>query len=216
MAIVATDLEGTLTTGATWRGFGNYLKQYRSALAYNLFLAVRLPMPVLVWTGLLDQQRAKSAWITDQLKLFTDATADDAVHMAEWVVEHEMWPHRRPDVLAEIAAHRERGLRVILATGTYQPIAEAFAARIGAEALGTPLKFVDGRLVGTDAPVSVKGEKADNLRERIGDEEILAAYGDTASDIPMLEMAEQPTAVYPDRRLRAAAQAHNWRIIDQS
>lgn len=214
MAFVATDLEGTLTTGATWRGFGNYLKQYRSALAYNLFLAVRLPMPVLVATGLLDQQRAKSAWIADQLKLFTEATVDDVRHMAEWVVEHEMWPRRRPEVLSEVAAHQANGHHIILATGTYQPIAEAFAARIGAEALGTPLKFVDGKLVGIDAPVSVKGEKADNLRERIGDGPVIAAYGDTASDIPMLSMAEQPTAVHPDRRLRAAAEARGWRIID--
>jgi phosphoserine phosphatase len=195
MAFVASDLEGTLTTGATWRGFGNYLKQYRSALAYNLFLAVRLPMPVLVGTGLLDQQRAKSAWIADQLKLFTDATVDEVNHMAEWVVEHEMWPRRRPAVLEEIEQHRVNGHHVILATGTYQPIAEAFAARIG-------------------AAVSVKSEKADNLRDRIGNETILAAYGDTASDLPMLEMAEQPTAVHPDKRLRAAAGARSWRIID--
>ena len=214
MAYVATDLEGTLTTGATWRGFGNYLKQYRSAPAYYLFLALRLPMPVLVKTGLLDQQRAKSAWIADQLKLFTDASPDEVAHMAEWVVEHEMWPRRRPEVLEEIAQHRAEGLHVILASGTYQPIAEVFAARIGAEALGTPLKYVDGKLAGIDAPVSVKGEKADNLRDRVGDEPIVAAYGDTASDIPMLEMAEQPTAVHPDRRLRAAAAARGWRIID--
>jgi HAD superfamily phosphoserine phosphatase-like hydrolase len=214
MAFIATDLEGTLTTGATWRGFGNYLKQYRSALAYNLFLALRLPMPVLVSTGLLDQQRAKSAWIADQLKLFTDATVEDVHHMAEWVVEHEMWPRRRPAVLEEIEQHRVNGRRVILVTGTYQPIAEVFAARIGVEALGTPLKFVDGRLAGIDAAVSVKSTKADNLRAQIGDEPVLAAYGDTVSDIPMLEMAEHPTAVHPDKRLRAAADARGWRIID--
>lgn len=213
MAIVATDLEGTLTTGATWRGFGRYLAQYRSAVRYYLFLAVRLPMPLLVRTGLLDQQQAKSAWITDQLKLFEGATPDEVAHMAEWVVEHEMWPQRRADVLAEIEGHRAQGQRIILASGTYQPIAEAFAARIGAEALATPLAFVGGRLAGTASPVSVKGEKADNLRAAIGGDGLLAAYGDTASDIPMLEMAGQPTAVYPDNRLRAAAEARGWRII---
>ena len=57
---------------------------------------------------------------------------------------------------------------------------------------------------------------ADNIRIGVaspftGD---LAAYGDTASDISMLGMSQQPVAVCPDDELRKVAVARGWKIIE--
>ena len=40
--------------------------------------------------------------------------------------------------------YRAAGYRLVLASGTYQPVLDAFARRIGAVGLGTPLEVRDG------------------------------------------------------------------------
>ncbi len=212
---VASDLEGTLTTGATWRGFGNYLKQYRSALRYNLFLLLRLGGIPLAKSGVIDEQNYKNRWIVDLLGLFKGATPDEVAHMAQWVVEHEMWPRRRQDVIDDLLRHRDQGRRILIATGTYQPLAEAFARRLGVEAFGTPVEYVDGRLTGrVVGEVRVRQGKLDQIRAALNGDQLVAAYGDTASDIPMLEASECPIAAYPNAQLRRVALERGWRILE--
>jgi HAD superfamily phosphoserine phosphatase-like hydrolase len=211
--IVVSDLEGTLTDGATWRGTGNYLKQHRSALAYSLFFISRAPVIPLARLNLIDQQHAKNRWLEDLLRLFTHATPDEVEHMGEWVVEHEMWPKRRRDVLDELEAHRRAGARIIVASGTYQPVAEAFARRIGAEVLASPLEVADGR-VRVVGGLSVQETKARRVRAYLDGAAVDHAYGDTASDVPLLELAAHPVAVCPDAGLRRVAEARGWRILE--
>lgn len=214
---VASDLEGTLTTGATWRGFGRYLKLHRSALAYRWFLLTHLPGVPLVKAGLIDEQNYKNRWLADLLRLYAGATKAEVEHMAEWVVEHEMWPARRQPVLDELERYRREGQRVIVASGTYQPIAEAFARRIGAEALGTALEFADGRLTGRlIGPSRVRQDKADQVLAALNGDRLAAAFGDTDSDVPLLEASECAVAVAPERKLRRIAETRGWRIIEAS
>ena len=39
------------------------------------------------------------------------------------------------------------------------------------------------------------------------------AYGDTAQDIPLLEHADHPVAVYPDEALKTTALERGWEIF---
>lgn len=91
---------------------------------------------------------------------------------------------------------------------------EAFARRIGAEAVGTPLEFSGGRATGRLAgAVNTGNTKAKRLSERLGAGELLAAYGDTLADLPMLALAETPVAVRPDTRLKEEALGRGWRVL---
>jgi len=216
MALVS-DLEGTLTEGATWRACGEYVKAKRGKFAYSLFFFLHVPGIPLVRVGLLDEQDFKTKWLVDLLTYLRGLNAEEVTAMAEWVVETEMWPKRRSDVLAELEAHQRAGQRVIIASGTFQPIAEAFARRIGVtEVIASPLEVdSNGRLTGKFVgALSVRGEKIANLKRALNGDPISAAYGDTASDIPMLEQAEQAVAVYPDPVLRKKAQKCGWRILE--
>ena len=62
-------------------------------------------------------------------------------------------------------------------------------------------------------PIAHGQDKADKIRKSLGVERIDVAYGDTSADIPMLEMAEHPVAVYPDDRLKAVALERGWEIF---
>jgi phosphoserine phosphatase len=62
--------------------------------------------------------------------------------------------------------------------------------------------------------VSVKDVKARRVHEHINGKAIDYAYGDTTSDIPLLELAAHPTAVHPDSSFRKIAAQRGWRIIE--
>lgn len=111
--IVAADLEGTLTTGETWKGIG-------------------LPGALLVKAYLLPKPWYRERWMVDLARLFKGWDEAALRRMAEWVVEHELWARRRPSVIAELEAHRRAGATLILASATYQPVIEIFAERCGA------------------------------------------------------------------------------------
>jgi phosphoserine phosphatase len=42
------------------------------------------------------------------------------------------------------------------------------------------------------------------------------AYGDTLMDVPLLEHADHPVAVYPDANLRVLAQERGWEIMGET
>ena len=144
-----------------------------------------------------------------------DTAEIDAI--AAWIVEEELWPARREPVLAELAAAGAGGARVVLVSGTYDPVLRAFATRMGAEAVGTPLRFEGGRFTGRLAgPVNTGRVKVERLARRIGSAPLGRAYGDSAADLALLEAAAMPTAVTPDRTLARIAGERGWRIIDAS
>lgn len=214
MNAVASDLEGTLTTGETWRIVGEYLKAHGRGGRYRLFFYSHLPGAMAARSGLINAQRYRERWFEDMTALLAGlprAQIEDLMRL----VADEMWRARRVDVVAELERHRAAGARVLIATGAYQQAAELFAARIGAEAAGTPLQFdAEGRATGRlDGVVSTGETKAARVRAWLGSDTLLVAYGDTEGDIPMLRLAAQPVAVYPDTRLRAEATARGWRII---
>jgi phosphoserine phosphatase len=215
--LVASDLEGTLTTGETWRGVGRYLCAERgpwTAARYRAFFAANTPGALLARRGVIDEQAMRLRWMRDLARFFRGFDTADLGRMAEWVVEHELWPKRREAVIAELATHRAAGQRVILVSGTYQPVLEIFARRIDAEAIGTPLELHDGHATGRLAgPVNNDGVKVTSLRPLLGDTPLVAAYGDTPSDVPMLELSAVPTVVGNNARLCAVAAERGWRLL---
>ena len=214
MSSVASDLEGTLTTGETWRGVGRYLKRHGRGAGYRAFFLSRLPGLLAAKAGLADGQAARDVFIVGMARLFRGMTRAEIDGMADWVAEEELWPKRREGVLRELGAHAGAGRRVVIAAGGYQPVVEAFARRIGAEAVGTPLEFSEGRATGRlVGGVNTGVAKAERLRERVGAGELHAAYGDTSADLPMLGMSENPVAVCPDPGLREEAIKRRWRTL---
>jgi len=213
MTIIVTDLEGTLTTGSSWRGIRSYFKQHYSALAYNLFFSRWLPRFPLMKLGLLDRKKTMTAWLQGEISLFLGLPASEVNAMAEWVVFNEMWPKSRADVLMELEKKRFSGAQIVVVSGAYQLIVEAFARKIDAKAIGTQLRYEDGKLQGIELPVNSYQRKAEKVRALYPDARIVAAYGDTLSDLPMMEMSEKPVAVYPDSRLSRVAKEKWWRVM---
>jgi phosphoserine phosphatase len=211
--IVISDMMGTLTTGSPVLGLVSWVRQHQSRLRADLYMARMLPSYFLAKAGLIDWQKWGQGLMVNSLSLVRNATPETLAQIAEWAVERDLWPERREDVLARLAEHTQNGAQVYIASSVFEPTVAAFAKRIGAQAIGTPLEIVDGRVrLATDLVASRR--KIEQVLSRLGVQRVDVAYGDTAQDIPLLEHAAHPVAVYPDETLRAAALERGWEILD--
>jgi phosphoserine phosphatase len=212
--IVISDLMGTLTTGSPILGLVAWVRQHQSKLQANLYMASTLPSLVLAKLDLIDWQKWGQGLMVDSLSLLKDVTPEKFDEVAEWIVEEDLWKKRHADVIARLEQHIDNGAQVYIASSVHQPGVEAFAKRIGAQAIGTQVEFVNGRVqFATELVASEK--KIEQVLSRLGVDRIDFAYGDSALDIPMLEHADHPVAVYPESKLRAVAVERGWEIIGE-
>jgi phosphoserine phosphatase len=215
--IIASDLEGTLTTGETWRGIRRYIKLQGETFAFRRFYYSWFPVSILVRVKLMGAQHFRMKFMLDLLKQLRGYTSADWQKLADWVVGNELWPKRREAVVQEISDHLKRGHRVIIVSGAYQPILDVFAGRIGAEAMGTVPEIANGASTGRPqgGRMNVGQSKVERLRAALDGQDLAMAYGDTLADVPMLQLSKQAVAVYPDRALHELALHSGWRILGQ-
>ena len=226
--IIASDLEGTLTTGETWRGVGRFVSQNGRKWAYRRYLTTHLPTAILAKAGLVNRAGERYRWVIDMVELVKGYSAAQLAEMGAWVAQHEMWPKRRQAVIDEVLTRARDGAQIVLLSGTYQPILDAFAQCLMREAPGilpivaiaSPLEMKDGLATGKlDGPLNVEQAKADRAQTWLRGAHADAAgidmmYGDTLGDLQMMEMCRAPVCVHPNAALRQIALARGWRILE--
>ncbi|MEM6429677.1 MAG: haloacid dehalogenase-like hydrolase [Deinococcota bacterium] len=230
MSFVATDLEGTLTTGRTWSAAADYLTKHGQGLRYWLDFGWRYPVIVVSKLGMFNPLPFQHRWMRDLLTHFAGMTQADFVTAADWMVDKHLWPNRREAVVTELAQHLAAGRQVVLASGTYQPVLEAFARKLANElgyppehvhAVGTPFVYeadsgqniLTGKLATDMSTGDVKRTRLEAFLSNFNGN-LHTAYGDTAADIAMLDFSAEAVAVHPDDGLAEASASHNWRIIN--
>jgi phosphoserine phosphatase len=210
--IVASDLMGTLTTGSPFLGLVDWVKHNQSKFRANFYTASIMPSYLLAKNGLIDWQAWGQKLMVDSLAYIKDADTETLSQASEWVVEHNLWKKRREDVVERLIKHREQGAQVYIASSVVEPFIEPFARRIGAQTIGTPVKIVNGR-VQMVGELMANEKKIEQVLSRLGVDRVDIAYGDTILDVPLLEHADHPVAVYPDAKLKAIALQRGWEII---
>jgi len=213
--IVVSDLMGTLTTGSPVLGLVDWVRHNQSKWQARWYTASILPGYLLAKSGLIEWQKWGQGLMIDSLSLIKDATPEKFDEVAEWVVEKDLWVKRHQDVIERLQQHAQAGAQVYIASSVHQPGVEAFARHIGAQAIGTPVEFVNGR-VRLASELVADEKKIEQVLSRLGVERVDFAYGDTVLDIPLLEHADHPAAVYPEEKLRLVAQERGWEIIGEA
>jgi phosphoserine phosphatase len=215
-------MDGTLATVDTWRGVLAWIREQHPSPAARRFVTVRLPRVALMKAGLANVEAFRARWLEDQAQLLRDLPAARLLEMGDWVTDSYLWPARRQAavdaVAAAVAGARAAtpGARLILATGAYQPVGDAFGRRIGADVvLGTPLVLRDNRATGKLGTQVQSGEaKAAAVRSVASGGEVIAAFGDSVADIPLLRLALRGVAVAPDAAMRREAVSRGWEILE--
>jgi len=213
--IVVSDLMGTLTTGSPVLGLVDWVRHNQSKWQANWYMVSMLPGYFLAKRGLINWQRWGQGLMVDSLSMIKNATPQKFDEVSEWIVEADLWKNRRDDVIQRLSDHAGNGAQAYIASSVHEPGVAAFARRIGAQAIGTPVEFVDGR-VRIAGELVADDRKIERVLARLGVDRIDFAYGDTVLDIPLLEHAEHPVAVYPDEKLRATAKERGWEIMGET
>lgn len=125
----------------------------------------------------------------------------------------------RPGALTTLAAHRDAGDAIVLATSS-----SCFAGACAQAAWGfddviaTDLGVVDGVLTGEVTALGFGTHKAQRCLAWLDARELSADaatfYTDSYSDLPLLEAVGHPVVVAPDRRLARTAADRGWVVQD--
>lgn len=127
-------------------------------------------------------------------------------------------PRIYPGAKRELAALRSRQVPVVLVTGSLAVLVRPFEELVNLSGvLATTLEVSDGAYTGSIAGLPMAGEEklrrlTAYAQERGLDLRHCAAYGDSISDLPMLESVGHPVAVNPTARLAQHARQHQWQI----
>jgi len=213
--IVVSDMMGTLTTGFPFLGMVDWVRHNHSKLRANWIMASVLPSYFLAKYKLIDRQSWGHKLMINSLTFIENADEETLQHASEWVVEHDLWKKRRDDVIARLVGHRDEGAQVHIASSVFEPFIEPFARRIGAQVIGTPVEIVNGRVTMVGELVADE-KKIEQVLSRLGVDRVDFAYGDTILDIPLLEHADHPVAVYPEAKLKAVALERGWEIMGET
>jgi phosphoserine phosphatase len=210
--IVISDMMGTLTTGSPVLGLVDWVRHNQSKMQARLYMTSIMPSYFIAKRGWIDWQQWAQGLMVNSLKMVKNATPEKMKTVGEWAVEHDLWQKRREDVIARLKSHAAQGAQVYIASSVIEPIIEPFARRIGAQTIGTPVEYVNGN-VRVAGELVAQERKIEQVLSRLGVARVDFAYGDTVQDVPLLEHADHPVAVYPDAALKAIAIARGWEIL---
>jgi phosphoserine phosphatase len=210
--IVISDMIGTLTTGSPVIGLVDWVRHNQSKMQARLYMASILPSYFLATRGWIDWQKWAQGLMINSLNMVKQATPEKMQIIGEWAVEHDLWKKRRDDVIARLKGHAVQGAQVYIASSVIEPFIEPFAKRIGVQIIGTPVEYSNGH-VRVAGKLVAQERKIEQVLSRLGVKRVDFAYGDTEQDIPLLEHADHPVAVYPDEKLKKHAVTYGWEIL---
>lgn len=176
-------------------------------------------LPRVPWYLALDAF-SRASFQRSFYRLYRGMAPAELDRRAEALLHDHVLPRLRPEAVARIERHRGRGHRVVLVTGSIEAIARPIADHLGVHDLLAPrLAARGGALTGEleDGPLAGprKAEAlVDHARRHGLDLGRSHAYGDSLDDVPMLERVGRAAVVNPDRRLRRAAVARGWEVLE--
>jgi len=209
------DLDRTVISRATPIALARSFHRRRLVRRRDLVRAAAWQLIFLV-RGVGEREMRRAA--EDGMMLLRDvpvAAVDDLLAEA---METVLRPLIYCEPLDLAKRHQEQGEPVYLVSASLQQIVERIAVDLGFEgAVGSTCEIRDGVYTGRSLRPCYGTVKAAVIRE-IAERDQLdlarsAAYSDSHTDLALLEAVGHPTAVNPDKQLKAIALDRGWPIL---
>ncbi|MDR6846830.1 MAG: HAD family hydrolase [Sphingomonas sp.] len=213
------DMDKTITYAPTWTSF-----LVRTAWAEAPWRLALLPLAGLATLGYAVgaigraglKERTHALLLGNALPEAVAARA--AARFADRIVGTGVYA----GALAQIAADRAAGYRLVLATASYGFYARAIAERLGFDAVIATGVVQEGgvlraRIAGENCYGAAKLRMIEAWLAAQGiarADAVVRFYSDHVSDAPSLEWADVGIATNPHRRLRTLAHARGWAVED--
>ena len=216
------DVDGTLTTAHTWQAyFAAFAHFQRHGAIRRLFFLTHYPLYFARRRGLLSEERFRTWWAGHLAWMLRGLTPEETAPLWQWAVHTYLADHWRADMLRRLHDHHRKGDKVVLVSSAPVPLLEAIGEFLAAHAVvGTRPALRNGRYTGGIVPpVCIGPTKRTLTKAKLAalgwevDFAASAAYADSITDVPLLEMVGHPYAVYPDPPLKALAQKRGWMVL---
>ncbi len=215
------DLDGTLYTGHIIQGIMLHHRTFRvKRWRLYSFIVSHMALYPLYRAGVISEAGTREIWARHLGWTIAGWTPEEAERAFKWIGEHYVRPLIRMDVMERLREHQGQGHRVIIVSGTWEPLLAEIGRQLEIhETVGTPLATRHGRYTGAvELPVCQGANKVRRLEQHLrGTTEILwpqsYSYADSMVDLPLLEYVGNPVVVHPDSELAALARTKGWEII---
>jgi HAD superfamily hydrolase (TIGR01490 family) len=149
-----------------------------------------------------------TGWDVAQVRAIVDETLHDIVDPLVYAEATDL-----------VAEHKAAGRDVVIVSASGAEVVTPIAEMVGAtQSIGTRMVAANGRYTGEIEFYCYGENKAaaikDLAAERGYDLAECHAYSDSITDLPMLEVVGHPTAVNPDKGLRALAAERGWPVLE--
>jgi len=181
-------------------------------LLWTLGLAARAPGYIA------SDRRSRVDFNRRFYRNYRDLPAAELREQAAGVLSEFILPHVQQEAVRRIRRHRRRGDRVVLLTGALDFLVKPLE-HLADELIAARLIERRGAFTGelAEPPLSADGRASLTARLAVEHGVELAdchAYGDSVSDLPMLEAVGHPYAVNPDFRLAREARRRGWALLE--
>ncbi|MGO4887539.1 HAD family hydrolase [Anaerobacillus sp. MEB173] len=220
MKLAIFDFDGTLFPEETFKILMNHLKKHdRYKTKYKHFILRIVPIYIAYKLKLYPEQKMKEKSMQEFLSAFHQVTELE-VRQFFSEVSSVMAGKYNHSVLDAIEKHRLKGDHLILVSGAFLPLLEEINKDLHFDSIiGTDIQS-SNCVINRRNPINhIQGErKKQRLYEYFSNENIdwrnSTAYGDSYSDLSILNLVGHPVAVQPDPRLRREAVKRKWKIIE--
>ncbi len=209
------DVDGTIVASNIVRYGVGIRTQEMSPLGARLWtLGFLWRVPWLVALDTASREAFQRAFY----RIYAGYELGEVERRAARLFEEHGKPRILPRAAERVAWHRGQGHRVVLVSGSIEPIVAPLARHLGvADVVAPRLEIRDGVTTGAleDRPVAGrrKAEEVAAFAVREGIELGDAwAYADSLDDVAMLESVGHPAAVNPGRKLERIARSRGWDV----
>lgn len=207
------DVDDTLVNGQTQKILGKYL--YKNGKLSIVFL-IKILFYFLMWRiGIVKNvvPLREQAY-----KVISGWEASEVEKLVRECFSKEIRTRIFPQALDLIKNHQIKGHEVILISGSIDCLLRIIKEYIGIKfVIATVLKTENNKYTGEILGPVIHGEsKVKAILNFISEHDFSLegsyAYSDDVSDLPLLQLVQNPVAVNPNKKLRKIAQLEGWPI----
>lgn len=219
MRLAIFDFDGTLYEKETFQLLMDHLKTHPVYhTKYKEFIRASLPRYVASKLKLYPKQRMKERLMQIYARTLRGIAEED-IHTFFEELAIKMKPNFNQEVSERLKQHHANGVYVMVVSGAYDLLLEKSLMHLPIDAMiGTHIPFKDHQ-IDSHAPIEpVQGmRKNEKIDAFIQGKEIdwinSYAYGDSFTDVSVLELVGHPVAVNPEQSLENVAIERNWEVI---
>ncbi|MBT2571177.1 HAD-IB family hydrolase [Planococcus sp. ISL-110] len=219
MRVAIFDFDGTLYSKETFQLMMDHLKNHpEHSRRYRQFYRAIIPLYVghklKIYPERKMRERSVQAYLS-ALETFTQIELER--YFGE--IADRMHDDMNPNVVERLKNHVANNDYVMLVSGAFTPLLHAVTKQFPFKTIiGTEILYKNNILDHRTSISHIQGPlKIIKIKEALEGQDIdwanSYAYGDSHSDLPVLELVGHPVAVQPDPRLRNVATKRNWEII---